>query len=252
MRRPGIIAHRGASGTCPENTLAAFRRATAVGADMIELDVQLTRDGHMVVIHDLLLDRTTNGSGPVATHTLAEIAALDAGSWFGAAFAGERVPTLAEVLATTPLPVNVELKAPVAPGLEARALDVVRDASALARVVFSSFEVEALERLRGLAPAAELAVFLEAAAALPMALRVVQRVGARAVHVRKDAGTRAVLAAVRDAGLAARVWTVNAPEEFTRLVADGADAIFTDFPERFLLGGPGAPGPPARTRPHSS
>src|SRR3990172_9877913 len=95
---PVVIAHRGASGSCPENTLAAFRRAAALGADMIELDVQLTRDGEVVVIHDWTLDRTTSGTGPVRACSLAELRRLDAGAWFDAAFAGERVPTLGEVL----------------------------------------------------------------------------------------------------------------------------------------------------------
>jgi glycerophosphoryl diester phosphodiesterase len=251
--RPRIIAHRGASGTCPENTLAAFRRATSLGADMIELDVQLTCDGHVVVIHDLLLDRTTDGTGLVAERTLDEIAALDAGSWFGPAFAGERVPTLGAVLGTTPLAVNVELKAPVAPGLEARVLEVVGRSDALGRIVFSSFEVAALDRLRALAPSADLGVFLEEPAALSMALRVAQRVGARALHVRKDVGTAEVLSQIRAAGLVSRVWTVNATEDFDRLAAAGADAIFTDFPERFLLAGGDAPGAPnARPRQYSS
>src|SRR4029077_5147965 len=95
---PLVIAHRGASGTCPENTLAGFRRAAELGAPMVELDVQLTRDGEGVVIHDVTLDRTTDGSGPVADHPRAEIERLDAGAWFGPTFRGERVPTLARVL----------------------------------------------------------------------------------------------------------------------------------------------------------
>src|SRR5262245_46332535 len=87
-----VIAHRGASSYAPENTLAAFDLALQMGVRHIELDVHLSRDGHLVVIHDDTVDRTTNGSGPVVHYTLAELQALDAGSWFGAAFAGERIP----------------------------------------------------------------------------------------------------------------------------------------------------------------
>src|SRR4029453_18395946 len=145
-----VIAHRGASGTCPENTLPAFRRAVALGVPMVELDVQLTRDGHPVVIHDSTLERTTSGYGAVRRRTLAEIAALDAGRWFAPAFAGTRVPTLGDVLATIPIRINVELKAIGGDGLEHRALQAVEEAGALGRVVFSSFDPSTLERLRAL------------------------------------------------------------------------------------------------------
>jgi glycerophosphoryl diester phosphodiesterase len=93
-----VAGHRGAAGRAPENTCASFRLAWELGADMVELDVRLTADGHPVVLHDATLDRTTRGTGRVAERTLAEIRALDAGSHFGPAFAGERVPGLAEVL----------------------------------------------------------------------------------------------------------------------------------------------------------
>jgi glycerophosphoryl diester phosphodiesterase len=93
-----VVGHRGAAGRAPENTRAAFRLGWELGADMVELDVRLTADGHPVVLHDATLDRTTNGTGPVAERTLAEIQALDAGARFGPAFAGERVPTLTEAL----------------------------------------------------------------------------------------------------------------------------------------------------------
>lgn len=238
--RPLVIAHRGASGTCPENTLAAVRRAEALGAAMVELDVQLTRDGHVVVIHDLLLDRTTDGTGPVGDRSLAELAALDAGSWFSPAFAGERVPLLADVLDAVALAVNVEIKTPAAEGLEARTLAVVEAAGAFDRVVFSSFEPAALDRLRALSSTATLGVLWEADP-IPMALRVAERVGARALHVRKDAATPETLAAARAAKLEIRVWTVNGLDEFDDFADRGVDAIFTDFPERFLLNS--MPGP---------
>src|SRR3989441_7724182 len=135
-----LFRSRGASGTCPENTLIAFARAAALGAHMIELDVQLTRDGQVIVMHDWTLERTTDGAGAVRERSLAEIRRLDAGAWFGSAFRGTRVPTLAEVLAAVALPVNVELKPVGDDGLEARALAVTASAGALGRVVFSSFE----------------------------------------------------------------------------------------------------------------
>ncbi|QDU46632.1 Glycerophosphoryl diester phosphodiesterase [Symmachiella dynata] len=112
MPKRGICAHRGASNTHPENTLAAFREAIRLGAQMIEFDVALTKDGQLVLMHDPKLDRTTDGSGPVGDYTMAELKKLDAGSWKSAEFAGERIPTLDEALEVMPenIWLNVHLK----------------------------------------------------------------------------------------------------------------------------------------------
>ncbi len=234
--RPLVIAHRGASGTAPENTLAAFRRAVALGADMIELDVQLSRDHAVIVLHDDTLDRTTDGTGPAAARTLAELVALDAGAWFAPAFAGERIPTLAQVLAATSLPVNVELKAGGGRLLVEETLCVVAAAKALGRVVFSSFDGRLLEWVRACSAEAECAV-LWTHPVLDDALRLAERVGARALHLRKDAVSHAQVAIARQAGLAVRAWTVNDAAELGLLEDAGVSGIFTDYPERFLQPG---------------
>jgi glycerophosphoryl diester phosphodiesterase len=228
-----VIAHRGASGTCPENTLAAFRRAAAIGAHMIELDVQLTADGEVVVMHDWTLERTTNGTGAVADHRLVDLQRLDAGSWFGPAFRGETVPTLAAVLDSVALPVNVELKPRGEDGLEACVLAVVRRTGGLDRVVFSSFAPEALVRLRALSDDAVLAVLWEDPSPTE-GLLLAERVRARAVHLRKDAVSPPAVDAARTRGLAVRAWTVNEREDFDRMQGAGVDGVFTDYPERFL------------------
>lgn len=233
---PAVIAHRGASGTHPENTLPAFVRAVALGAAMIELDVQLTRDDAVVVIHDATVNRTTDGVGPVRHHTLADLQRLDAGTWFGSGFRDTRVPTLAEVLEAIPLPINVELKPDGGAGLEERTLAVVADAGALQRVVFSSFAATRLDRLRALSSTADLAV-LEASTNVERALACAQRVRATAVHIRKSRSAPMGIAAGHAKGLAVRVWTVNAPRDFACLAEAGVDAVFTDFPERFLQPG---------------
>ena len=108
-----VLAHRGYSAKAPENTMAAFELALAVGADGIELDVHMTRDGEIVVIHDDTLDRTTNGKGPVSDQTMAELRELDAGSWFSPEFAGERIPTLKlvlELIKDKDVLLNIEIK----------------------------------------------------------------------------------------------------------------------------------------------
>ncbi|MCW5892102.1 MAG: glycerophosphodiester phosphodiesterase [bacterium] len=228
-----IIAHRGASGTRPENTLPAFLRAVELDAHMIELDVQLSADGAVIVLHDDTLDRTTSGLGPACARTAEVIAGLDAGAWFAPAFAGTRVPTLAQVLAAVPIPLNVELKPGSDDGLEARTLAVVREAGALGRVVFSSFDGARLGRLRALAPDAELAV-LWSRTDVSGAIARARGVGARALHIRNGSRAPIGVTAGRAAGLAVRVWTVNDPRDLPPLARAGVAGIFTDFPERFL------------------
>src|SRR5262249_1241059 len=159
--------------------------------------------------------------------------ALDAGSWFAAAFAGEPVPTLADVLRAVRLPINVELKAGGGLGLEARALEVGQAAGALDRIVFSSFDPTARERLPMLTPDAQIGV-LWTHREISRAIAIARRVAARAVHIRKTAASPERVAAARDAGLLTRVWTVNEPKEFAPLERAGAAGVFTDYPERFL------------------
>jgi glycerophosphoryl diester phosphodiesterase len=228
-----IAAHRGGAALWPENSLLAFQSAIALGSDLLEFDVHMTRDRAVAVIHDATLERTTDGSGAVRDWTLAELRARDAGAWFAPAFPGERVPTLAEVLAAVRLPVNVELKPVGDDGLEGCALEVVEQGAALDRVVFSSFAPSALEGLRRRSSAAEIAVLWERE---PIAegLRLAERVGARALHLRKDAVDGAAMRAAAGAGLPVRAWTVNDPGETAHLVDLGVAGIFTDFPERFL------------------
>ena len=145
---PLIIAHRGDSSEAPENTMEAFRRAVEAGADGIELDVRLTRDREVVVIHDWLIDRTTPGAGPVGTHTLAELKKMDAGSWFDPRFKSARVPTLAEVFEGLPasLLVNVEIKVRghgVLP-LVSRVVETVRRCDRYETTLVASFHPVAL------------------------------------------------------------------------------------------------------------
>ena len=228
-----VIAHRGASGTRPENTLVAFRRAQELGAHMIELDVQLTRDREVVVMHDRTLRRTAGVRGRVASRTLTELRQLEVGSWFAPAYANERLPTLREVLESVALPVNVELKARGDDGLEARALEVVEAAEASWRVVFSSFDAESLVRLRRRSDSAEIAILWSYRRLTP-ALRLAARVRATALHLRKEITVSAGVGAAVAQGLQVRAWTVNDPGESARLADMGVSGVFTDFPERFL------------------
>jgi glycerophosphoryl diester phosphodiesterase len=149
-----VIAHRGASSYAPENTLAAFDLALEMGAHHIELDVDLTSDGHIVVIHDDTVDRTTNGSGPVTSHTLAALRALDAGSWFGDKFTGERIPTFHEVLERYKgrAHLHTEIKGH-SPSLAQRTADLIRTHGMEEQVTITSFQNVRLEEMRAYAPA---------------------------------------------------------------------------------------------------
>ncbi|MEK7806824.1 MAG: glycerophosphodiester phosphodiesterase family protein [Chloroflexota bacterium] len=153
---PLIIAHRGDQSTAPENTLAAFRRALSAGADGVELDVRLTLDGQLVVFHDRRLDRTSNGSGLVSEHTLAEVKSLDVGAWFGPKFRREIAPTLDEVFETLPrgFLVNVEMKV-VINGIKLiarRVAETIIRHQRLSSTLVASFNPMALCYLRKIEP----------------------------------------------------------------------------------------------------
>ena len=231
------IAHRGASAERPENTLAAFRRALELGAGMIECDLHLCSDGHVVVIHDAKLDRTTDGRGPVRELPLGEIRRLDAGRWRGAEFAGERVPTLEETLDLV-LPramLNLELKSE---GEDARmlALETVAAVSQrreLERVVFSSFDMPTLVRVREASPHAQIGVLWEGPHLEEAYLRA-RELGAISLHPRGDNVTPELIAWAHERGLLVYTWTVDSRERIIELVKEGVDGVISNYPGRLL------------------
>ncbi|MCC6498121.1 MAG: glycerophosphodiester phosphodiesterase [Propionibacteriaceae bacterium] len=229
-----IWAHRGARREAPENTLPAFELAVAQGADGIEFDVQLTADGNVVVIHDETVERTTDGTGPVVGHSLAQLRNLDASAGMPA-FAGVQIPTLADtlaLLAPAGLMVNIELKNSVEdyPGLEERVLAAVAAHGIADRVVLSSFNHYSLKRLQHLgATAGELGMLYTDPLYKPW--RYAARLGMGALHP----PARLVLGAgyirrAHAAGLEVRPWVVNSERRLGRMFAWGADAVITDLP----------------------
>jgi glycerophosphoryl diester phosphodiesterase len=155
--RPLLCGHRGARVHAPENTMASFERAAELGADLIELDVRLTSDGALAIIHDSTVDRTTNGSGRVADLTWAEIQALDAGIRFSEAFAGQRVPSLQQVLewarGRVYLAVEVKVPAPVPPDVLARIAEVIRDGGMADQVTMHDIPQPDITAVRQVDPA---------------------------------------------------------------------------------------------------
>lgn len=229
-----IWAHRGASAHAPENTIAAFGRAVEAGADGIEFDVQLSSDGHPVVIHDETLGRTTNGEGWVKDHTLAQLQALDA-SGGREGFAGVRIPSLEEVLeliAASGLRANIELKNSEVsyPGMEEAVLAAVIAAGLAERTVYSSFSHESVRRLAGLAPIAEVGLIYSRPLVRP--LRTAVSLGASAVHPdrRLIPGASWVGRAHRRR-LQVRAWVANSPRSIRKLIDQGVDGLFTDDPQ---------------------
>jgi len=232
---PPVIGHRGAAGLAPENTLAAFRAAADAGASWVEFDVRLAADGEPVVIHDARLDRTTSGRGAVRRWSSAAIAPLDAGAWFAPVFAGEVVPTLATALAEAArlgLGVNVELKTTRgrAPELVDAVLPALRSWHRHERgLLVSSFDRRALEACRVRAPELPCGLLV---GRLPMRWRnLVRRLGCRSVNVGHDGLRPTGVAAIREAGLAVAVYTVDDPRRAKEMWSWGVDAIITDRPD---------------------
>lgn len=236
---PRVIAHRGASLDAPENTLAAFRLAHGQGARMVELDARLAADGELVVIHDSTLERTTDGRGRVSETTSAALSRLDAGSWRGAAFRGEPLPTLAqalELLAGLGMAVNVELKAdPGEAGRTGRAAGHrLRTAwpSAGPPLLVSSFAEAALEAVAETAPELPRALLREAAGADWR--EALERLGCTTLHLSADHLEGETLRALVAAGVPVLVYTVNDPARARALLDAGCRAVFTDLPGRML------------------
>ncbi|MCE5270948.1 glycerophosphodiester phosphodiesterase [bacterium] len=222
------IAHRGASGAYPENTLAAFAAAVEQGADMVELDVHLSADSQLVVIHDETVDRTTGGSGAVGALTVAQMAALDAGG-------GQKIPTLAEVFALVRgrCNVNVELKGPGTAGPAAALirLEVLGHAVPVDRFVVSSFDLDQLEQIKVIAPEIRRAPLY--GDKLPEDyLAVAHALGAWSVNLNKGVITAGLVKRCHKQGFRVLVWTVDEPEEIARLKALGVDGIIGDYPDR--------------------
>ncbi|MGB8956324.1 MAG: glycerophosphodiester phosphodiesterase [Tumebacillaceae bacterium] len=234
IRNPKNLAHRGASAAAPENTMAAFRLAEQMGADGIELDVHLTRDGVPVVIHDEWLDRTTSGKGLVAEHTLAGIRALDAGAWFGDAFAGEKVPTLEEVIRAfgRRMFFNIELKNSYLPmpTLEHRTIALLRHYRLERGVLVSSFNHQSMHLFRQLAPDIPTGLLFDCV--LVEAPPYAKSLGAAALNPYYMCVTQERVQEAHANGLGINVWTVNDADDMKQMIELGVDAIITNHPDR--------------------
>jgi glycerophosphoryl diester phosphodiesterase len=223
-----VIAHRGASGYAPENTRAAFERAIEMGAAAIETDITVTADGELVLVHDQLIDRVSNGNGPVSDHTLTELRALDFGSWFGKEFAGQGVVTVAEMIEEflDRIPVVFEIK-------DARAtrpmIELLQATNSIDRVQITSFIWYPLLEARALDDQVEIG-FLTPAFEPSLIDRIVNR-GFNQIcpHISQLTAKRVALA--HDRGLTVRAWGIDNRLQIERLHETGVDGATLNWPD---------------------
>jgi len=239
LNLPPVIGHRGAKDFAPENTLASLREAKRQGAAWVEVDVKLTADGRPILMHDDRLDRTTDGTGPVADRTLAEIRRLDAGRWFSEAFTGERVPTLEaclDLVLSLDLGINLEIK-PCA----GRAVETTEVALAVAHAIWptdrplpliSSFSLEALETAHRVRPEWPRGYLTSG---LPLDWRsIADRLDAATVNIDHRRETAASVRAIRETGRPVLAFTVNDVARTKELLGWGVTAVFCDRPGEVL------------------
>jgi glycerophosphoryl diester phosphodiesterase len=239
--RPLVIAHRGASGVAPENTMAAFEQAVKLGVDVIELDVHGSKDGRLIVIHDSSTARTARGNpqGAVADLTLAQLKMLDAGVWKGPGFSGERIPTLDEVLAAFRgrAIFLIELKAR---GIEERVAQAIREAGMEDGVMLQSFDAESVRIVHGLLPEAPAGVLyrdtwiLDPAGRGRRIVEQVLEVGASFAGMNVGAVSARLVKVLKGGGIDVFAWTADDDWVFTHLIQAGVDGIITNYPERLL------------------
>jgi glycerophosphoryl diester phosphodiesterase len=222
------IAHRGASGQAPENTLAAFRLGKKMGAGMIEFDVWETKDHRLVVLHDASLRRTTGLRRRVDELTLAEVRELDAGAWFHPSFKGEGIPTLAEVLTGLDgVDFNIEIKK----ADPKRVLAEIVRLGVRRKVIFSSFDPALLHRLREIDPTVRIG-FLIDKESWRQVWQETDRLSPFSINLPLRRAAAAVVRKAHEKGLKVLVYTVNREADMRRLIRLGVDGLFTNYPDR--------------------
>ena len=233
------IAHRGASGKghAPENTLSAFRKAIQIGVDAVECDVHCTKDGHIVIIHDKELKRTTNMDGIITEMTLSEVKKADAGSWFESRFAGETIPTLKELLELTKGRVItvVEIKQE---NIADKVIKDIENAGSVGEAIIISFHASALKDAQEINPKIPRALLIgggEPVSELPSILNLIHsaaEVGASTLNLSKTIITPELVKESRLRGIGIWAWTVDDESEIKKLLEMGVTGITSNYPER--------------------
>jgi glycerophosphoryl diester phosphodiesterase len=238
LRQVDNVAHRGASAYAPENTIAAFDKAVEMKADYIEIDVQRSMDGELVLIHDTTVDRTTDGSGKVGDFTFEELRSLDAGSWKGEQFAGEHIPTFDEILDRYhgKIGILIELKAPeLYPGIEESVAEELKernlDKPQNEKIIIQSFNHKSMEKMNNLVPKVPIGVLTSSRAHITE--QALQEFSTYADYFNPSYGivTEELVNQVHSLGMQIGSWTVRSQEAADFLLNMGVDAIITDYPD---------------------
>lgn len=234
-----VIAHRGASAYYPENTMAAFEGAVQMEAEMIELDVMLTKDGVPVAFHDATLKDHTNGKGNLKDYTLEELQRLDAGSWFDPKFSDQKIPTLEEVLAfaSGKISLNIEIKTEavsdeIRGGVEEKSLELVKKYGMEDHVLFSSFDYRAIAHLKKLDPAMPAAILYEkkqSGKKLPSEL--LSEYGADAFNCSYQQLNTKRFRDIRQNDIPVFIYTIDSPSKMRKLLKMNVNGIFTNKPD---------------------
>jgi glycerophosphoryl diester phosphodiesterase len=228
---PIIIGHRGIPSRMPENTMASFMAALGLGATGLETDVQMTKDGELVLIHDELVDRTTNGRGLVAAHAWSELRELDAGGWFHERYAGERIPRLSEFLAFAAdkdILIDIEIKSGVVlyPGIEEKLIGMLHEYGVAHKTVISSFNHYALVTCKQIDSAIKTGILYFCGLYEPWVYA--KSVGADALHPLFYSVRPETIGGMRESGLDVYPFTVDAETDMKRLLALGVSGIITN------------------------
>ena len=241
-KRMLLVAHRGASGSAPENTMAAFHKAVVAGVDMIELDVRLTKDFHIVVHHDRNVRRTTNGKGNICDLTLQQLRTLDAGSWFDPKYRRERIPTLREVmefLLPTDVHLNIEAKTDGDPRKRSRfeecVILIIMEKRFEERTIVSSFDHKFIRRMHELFPEIKTgALYHPVRDVRKKPSTLCSRIAATTFICRHTQLRPQMVADAHRHRLAVAAYGVTTPQHLENMTRLGVDAVVTDWPEKLL------------------
>ncbi|WP_127588025.1 glycerophosphodiester phosphodiesterase [Paenibacillus koleovorans] len=229
-----IIAHRGAMGEAPENTLAAFRLGLEQGANAFELDIHMSADGEIIVCHDETVNRTTDGKGTIRSMTVAQLQKLDAGRWYHERFAGERLPLLEEVfdLVPTDFVINVEIKDCADHQLEPRLLELLKRTGRMESVVISSFDHKSLYNLKKLEPAIKVGLLYNSNLVSHLRGASAAQMPVYSLHPHfKHIDPEDIQELIQN-GYQVYPWTVNSESDLRSVMHTGASGIITNFPAR--------------------
>ncbi len=240
------IGHRGAAGLAPENTLTAISKGLEHRVDRIEVDVQQTKDGKVILMHDLSLDRTTNAEGMVKDYTYDQIAGFDAGNWFNPAFANEKIPTLEEAIqlinARAELIIEIKKGNDYYPNIEENIINILKENNSINWCIIHSFDTKVLERIHEIAPSIRLhKLFIGKLRHLPVVVSLNNGIETYNIDaypyideysINYNYANKALIKKLQSKGKKVNVWTANSQSIIDDMIALGVDGIITDFPDK--------------------